>query len=125
MARRRRFQFVDLPLHVIQRGVDRDRCFERPEDYRLYLGLLGELAPQHECAIHAYVLMTNHVHLLLTPKQDKACSVLMKHLGQRYAQAVNKRWTRTGPLWEGRFKSCLVDCDRYALNCQRYIELNP
>ena len=125
MARRARAQCVDFPLHVIQRGVDRGACFSGPEDYRLYLGLMSELAPQFECRIHAYVLMTNHVHLLLSPGQPRACSWLMKNLGQRYAQAINKRWRRSGPLWEGRFKSCLVDSDRYALTCQRYIELNP
>lgn len=125
MARPLRFRCAGIPLHVIQRGVDRNACFAHRDDYRLYVGLLQELAPLAGCAIHAYVLMTNHVHLLVTPQEERACSVLMKHLGQRYAQAINKRWARTGPLWEGRYKSCLVENNAYALMCQRYIEFNP
>jgi putative transposase len=69
--------------------------------------------------------MTNHVHLLLTPRQERGCSGLMKNLGQRYVQAINRRWQRSGPLWEGRYKACLVDTNMYALNCQAYIERNP
>jgi putative transposase len=125
MPRRARLSYADYPLHVVQRGVDRMATFRTPDDYRLYLGLLQELAPLYTCDVHAYVLMTNHVHLLLTPRTDTSCSFLMKHLGQRYVQAVNRRWGRTGHLWGGRFKSCFVDTATYALTCQRYIEMNP
>ena len=125
MARKRRIFIEDCPWHIWQRGVDRATTFHGPDDFRLYLGLLQELAPQFECAIHAYVLMTNHVHLLATPRTSSSCPSLMKHLGQRYAQAANRRWGRSGPLWDGRYKSSLVDSTRYELICQRYIELNP
>ena len=116
---------IDIPLHVIQRGVNRNACFRDERDYRLYLGLLEELAPRFDCEIHAHALMTNHVHLLLTPRALRGCSHLMRHVGQRFVQAINRRWPRTGPLWEGRFKACLVDSAPYGLTCQRYIELNP
>ena len=91
----------------------------------MYLGLLNELAPRFECDVHAYVLMTNHVHLLLTPKSAEAPSLLMKELSQRYAQHFNKVHDRTGTLWEGRFRSHIVDSETYLFACQRYIELNP
>jgi putative transposase len=125
MPRGARVHVVDHPHHLIQRGIDRAACFSEPGDYAFYLGLLEELAPLFACEVHAYVLMTNHTHLLVTPRSEQGCSALMKHLGQRYVQRINKRWRRSGPLWEGRFKSCLVDTARYALVCQRYIELNP
>jgi len=87
--------------------------------------MLQELAAEHGCAIHAYVLMTNHVHLLLTPQQVDSAGLLMKNLGQRYVQLVNRRHGRSGSLWEGRFRSCIVDSDQYLLRCYRYIEMNP
>ena len=125
MARQHRLRLIDRPFHIIQRGVDRERVFERPEDYRLYLGLLGEWAPQVGCDIHGYGLMTNHVHLFVTPRREGACSWLMKHVGHRYAQAANRRWGRSGPMWEGRYKACLVDTGDYELDLQKYIEWNP
>ena len=109
----------------MQRGVDHMATFREAGDRELYLGLLHELAPFFACEVHAYVLMTNHVHLLVTPRTDAGCSSLMKNLGQRYVQAVNRRWGRSGPLWGDRFKSCFVDTLTYALRCQRYIEMNP
>jgi putative transposase len=112
-------------LHVTQRGVNKCACFACDRDYQLYLGLLEELAKRHSCAVHAYVLMTNHVHMLLTPSTSDGPSSLMKHLGQRYVQAFNKRHKRSGTLWEGRFKSCIVDSETYLLRCHRYIEENP
>ena len=87
--------------------------------------MLEELAAIFSCRVHAYVLMTNHVHLLLSPGSETACSSLMKNLAQRYAQHFNRKNRRTGPLWEGRFHSNLVDTETYFLRCQRYIELNP
>ena len=125
MPRRARLRLAGLPLHIIQRGNNRTACFFAGEDYVLYLHLLGEMAREFHCAIHAYVLMTNHVHLLLTPALPDGPSLLMKHLGQRYVQYVNKTYRRSGTLWEGRFRSSLVQRDGYSLKCQRYIELNP
>lgn len=125
MARHARLRLPGFPFHVVHRGVDRNVCFRSPEDFRLYVALLQEFAPQLACALHAYVLMPNHIHLLITPATADGLSQCMKDVAQRYSQYVNRHWRRTGPLWEGRFKSCLVDSGRYALNCYRYIERNP
>ncbi len=125
MSRHARLRIAGCPLHVIQRGVNRSACFAGEEDFRLYLGLLAELCARHSCALHAYVLMTNHVHLLLTPDDPEGPSRLMKHMGQRYVQSFNRRHERTGTLWEGRFKSSIVDSEAYLLRCQRYVEHNP
>ena len=75
--------------------------------------------------MHAYVLMTNHAHLLVTPERSNSASLMMKHLGQRYVQYINRAYRRTGTLWEGRFRSCLAQNEGYVLACYRYIELNP
>ena len=125
MARHARFRLTNVPLHIVQRGVNRCACFGGDPDRGVYLALLDELAGHHECALHAYVLMTNHVHLLLTPRELDGASVMMKLLGQRYVQYFNRRHKRTGTLWEGRFRSSLVDSQGYLLRCHRYIELNP
>jgi len=125
MPRRSRCQIAGVPMHVIQRGNDRRACFHADSDRRLYLGLLRELCDLYECPVHAYVLMTNHVHLLATPEHSDSMSLVMKHLGQRFVQYVNRRYARTGSLWEGRFRSSMVDSSGYLLMCQRYIELNP
>jgi len=112
-------------MHVIQRGHDRDACFFSDADYRFYLRHLEEQATNHGCSIHAYVLMTNHIHLLVTPDSKYGVSLMMKNLNQRYVQYVNRVYDRSGTLWGGRFKSCLTKTDSYALACYRYIELNP
>src|SRR5258706_3286643 len=125
MPRHARLRIAGHPLHIIQRGVNRAACFAGDSDRILYLALLEELAGQQACAIHAYVLMTNHVHLLLSGDRSDAPSALMKHLGQRYVQTFNRKHGRTGSLWEGRFRSSIVDSDGYLLRCQRYIEMNP
>lgn len=125
MPRHARLRIAGHPLHIIQRGVNRSSCFAGDSDRTLYLALLEELASQHACAIHAYVLMTNHVHLLLSADRIDAPSTLMKHLGQRYVQHFNRKHGRTGSLWEGRFRSSIVDSEGYLLRCQRYIEMNP
>ena len=125
MPRRARLTVPGIPWHIIQRGNNRTPCFFTDADYRRYLHTLREMAKKFECAIHAYVLMTNHVHLLLTPSRKESAGLLMKHLGQRYVQYVNRSYDRTGTLWEGRFRSCLAQNDRYVLTCYRYIELNP
>ena len=95
------------------------------KDTYFYIYHLAELAGRFGCAVHAYVLMTNHVHLLLTPQKANSVALLMKNLGQRYVQYVNRVYRRSGTLWEGRFRSCLTQTDDYVLACYRYIELNP
>jgi len=114
-----------IPWHILQRGNNRSACFYGDEDHRRYLDTLREMAGKYHCAIHAYVLMTNHVHLLLTPERPDSAGLLMKHLGQRYVQYVNRTYRRSGTLWEGRFRSCLTQSEDYVLTCYRYIELNP
>jgi putative transposase len=125
MPRRARITAGEVPVHLIQRGNNRGACFFADQDYVLYLVHLRELAAKFDCAVHAYCLMTNHVHLLLTPQRADGCALLMKHLGQRYVQHVNRTYRRSGTLWEGRFRSCLVQSEHYLLACARYIELNP
>ena len=125
MPRHLRAQLDGFPLHVRQRGINREVTFLDSSDYELFLGLLAELTPKSGCDVHAYVLMPNHVHLLLSPAQVARASWLMKNLCQRYAQVFNRRHKRTGSMWEGRFRSSAVDTDAYLLTCQRYIELNP
>ncbi len=125
MPRGPRFTLPNVPTHVVQRGNNRQACFISDTDFGLYLEWLEHYSQQYECAIHAYVLMTNHVHLLVTPDSAVSLSLLMKHLGQRYTQYVNRRYDRTGTLWEGRFRSSPILNDDYLLNCYRYIELNP
>jgi len=125
MPRQLRFPFPGIPQHLIQRGVDRQACFFLEEDRNTYLHLLGEAASKTGCDIHAYVLMTNHVHLLVTPRCPHGISKMMQHLGGRYVQHINNRHQRTGTLWEGRYKATVVSSDEYLLRCYRYIELNP
>lgn len=125
MPRRARLAIPGLPLHLIQRGNNRQACFFAEDDYRTYLNWLDESANKVGCRIHAYVLMTNHVHLLVSADQAEAPSAMMKALGQRYVQYINKTYRRTGTLWEGRFRSCPIQEELYLLACQRYIELNP
>jgi putative transposase len=125
MPRQARFIVPHVAVHIIQRGNNRAACFRVESDYHIYLLHLRDLAVQLGCALHAYCLMTNHVHLLLTPPSADACIVLMRNLGQRYVQYFNKRHDRTGTLWEGRFRSCVTESARYVLACYRYIEMNP
>ena len=125
MPRRPRIALPGVPMHIVQRGNNRSACFHTSEDYTRYLRDLEDLAREFSCAIHAFALMTNHVHLLLTPQHTNGASFLMKHLGQRHAQHANRCYGRTGSLWEGRFRSCIVCDEAYVLRCYRYIELNP
>lgn len=125
MPRRPRLVLPNVPLHIIQRGNNRQACFYADEDYRFYLDWLREHAAKTGCHVHAYVLMTNHVHLLLSAERPEAVGALMKALGQRYVQYVNRTYRRSGTLWEGRYRSCLTQEETYLLACQRYIELNP
>lgn len=125
MPRRARLILPHVPLHITQRGVNRAAIFIDDEDRHHYRQLLREACVENDIAVHAFVLMDNHVHLLLTPSQPQALAVAMRAVGQSYVQFFNYRHGRTGTLWQGRFKSCLVDSDRYALMVCRYIELNP
>ena len=125
MPRRPRFHVDHVPLHIVQRGHNRERCFFADADYRHYLKWLREALTGAECTLHAYVLMTNHVHLLLTPRSAEAVPKALISLGRRYVQYVNRTYERTGTLWDGRYKSSLIQSNRYLLACQRYIELNP
>ncbi|MCE9568451.1 MAG: transposase [Rhodocyclales bacterium] len=125
MPRRARLALPGVPFHLIQRGNNRQACFLADEDYRFYLDWLAEHAGKTGCHVHAYVLMTNHVHLLVSADRAEAPGALMKALGQRYVQYVNRVYRRSGTLWEGRFRSCPIEEEAYLLACQRYIELNP
>ena len=116
---------TSLPYHIIQRGNNREACFNEPENYQFYLELWKELSIRYGVAVHAYCLMTNHVHFLVTPDDETAVSRTMKVVGSRYAQYVNKKYRRTGTLWEGRHRGSLVQAERYLLICMRYIECNP
>jgi putative transposase len=125
MSRRPRFPTTDLPLHVVQRGNDRGRCFFDDLDYRVYLRALARASSHYGVLVHAYALMTNHVHLLVTPMIAGGVSRMMQSVAARYVWHVNTTKSRTGTLWEGRYKACLVDRDQYVLAVCRYIDLNP
>lgn len=125
MPRRPRLTLAGAPIHLVQRGVDRQACFFTSEDRGFYLELLAEHALETGCEVHAFALMTNHVHLLLTPREDDGPSRLMQQLGQRFVRALNRAYGRTGTLWEGRFRSTVATDEAYVLNCYRYIEMNP
>ena len=114
-----------VPAHVIQRGNNRDACFFHEDDYRFYRQCLAEACRRYGVDLHAYVLMTNHTHLLMTPACPEGISRVMQSLGRRFVQYMNKTYRRTGTLWESRHKASLVDAERYLLACYRYIELNP
>ena len=125
MARLPRFVIPGQPQHIIQRGNNRDIIFVADEDYHFYLEKLGDACKKHDCAVHAYVLMTNHVHLLITPYSENGISKVMQYIGRYYVQYFNFQYQRTGTLWEGRYKATLLDSEHYLLICSRYIELNP
>jgi putative transposase len=125
MARHPRAIFPGVALHVVQRGNNRNDCFKGDSDYLTYLAYLRHGSTKYECEVHAYCLMTNHVHLLLTPSQSDACSLLMRDLGRGYVRYFNRRHGRSGTLWEGRFHACVVESPEYVLGCYRYVELNP
>lgn len=125
MPRPPRAVLPGAPLHLIQRGNNRSACFVDDVDrthFQVALRETGELAG---CAIHAYVMMTNHVHLLVTARDATSPSRMMQALGRRYVRFFNDRHGRSGTLWEGRFRSTMVDSERYFLTCSRYIETNP
>ncbi len=125
MPRKPRFYLPDVPAHVIQRGNNRQAVFFYDDDYSAYLAWLREGAATHGCAIHAYVLMTNHVHLLVTPETRDAISRTIQYVGRHYVTYVNSQYGRSGTLWEGRHKGSIISSEAYLLTCSRYIELNP
>lgn len=125
MARLPRISPVGIPVHLIQRGNNRQACFAAPEDYAAYLNWLKEYTKKFSVDIHAWVLMTNHVHLLCTPHEEGSVSLMMQSVGRRYVQYFNYKYQRSGTLWEGRYRSCLVQTEKYLLEVYRYIELNP
>lgn len=125
MPRKPRIYLPDMPQHVIQRGNNREPCFYSEQDYQYYLDALGESLTSYACLLHGYVLMTNHVHLLVTPLELHSIPRMMQATGRKYVQYINRTYRRSGTLWEGRYKSCLVDSDAWLLTCMRYIEMNP
>ncbi len=125
MPRKRRFFLPNVPVHVVQRGNNRQAIFFDDNDYRVYLDWLGEAATAQGCAIHAYALMTNHIHLLMTPADAQAISATLQAIGRRFVPYINHCYGRTGTLWEGRFRASTVQEEGYLLVCYRYIELNP
>lgn len=125
MARLPRFDVPGQPQHVIQRGNNRSIIFVGEEDYHFYLKKLGDACEKCQCDLHAYVLMTNHVHLLMTPHVKGGIGKVMQMLGRYYVQYFNHQYKRTGTLWEGRYKATVLDSEQYLLTCSRYIELNP
>ncbi|MFA7241925.1 MAG: transposase [Sulfuricellaceae bacterium] len=125
MARLPRFILPGHPQHVLIRGNNRETIFNADGDYHFYLDKLQVAARKHQCDIHAYVLMANHVHLLVTPRTEDGIPKLIQMLGRYYVQYFNSAYHRSGTLWEGRYKACLIDSETYALICYRYIELNP
>ncbi len=125
MPRRPRQIIPGIPLHLVQRGNDKQDCFLSPRDYRVYLNAVAEYSESYAVEIHAYVLMTNHVHMLVTPVDKIGISRMMQQIGRKYVSYFNDTHKRTGTLWEGRFKSSVVGSDKYLLACYRYIELNP
>lgn len=125
MPRRLRYDLPGVPQHVIQRGVDRQPVFFCDDDCRFYLDWLGDYASKRDIALHAYCLMTNHIHLLLSAPSVGALGGLMQDMGRRYVQYVNRTYRRSGGLWQGRYKSSHIQTERYLLACMRYVESNP
>lgn len=125
MPRKPRFFVPGFPAHVIQRGNNRQPIFFEENDYRIYLDWVRQAAERNACSVHAYVLMGNHVHFLITPQETGGISQMMQYLGRFYVPYVNHTYGRSGTLWEGRFKASLVQEQHYLFACYRYIELNP
>jgi len=125
MARLQRISPKNIPIHIIQRGNNRQVCFASDDNHSAYAGWLKEYSKKYKVDVHAWVMMTNHVHLLCTPRQEKGISSMMQALGRLYVRYFNSEYKRSGTLWEGRYKSCLVESSTYLLKVYRYIELNP
>ena len=125
MPRKPRIGLPGVPQHVVQRGNNRQPCFHNERDFYHFLEVLHGALQKNACSLHAFVLMTNHVHMLITPDTSDGLTWLMRDLGRSYVRYFNDTYRRSGTLWEGRFKSSLIDSDRYCLACYRYIEMNP
>jgi putative transposase len=125
MPRKTRMYIPGVPAHIVQRGNNRQACFFSDADYLYYQKVLGEGLRRYGADLHAYCLMGNHVHLLITPNYEDSISRVIQHLGRQYVQYINRNQLRSGTLWEGRHKGSVIDAEPYLLNCYRYIELNP
>ncbi len=125
MPRKPRFFLPDILAHIVQRGHSREPAFFEDNDYHAYLGWLAEAATRYECAVHAYVLMTNYIHILATPKDKHGISLMIQYIGRRYVPYINASYGTSGTIWEGRYKASLIHDEQYLLTCMRYIELNP
>lgn len=125
LARKTRMYLGGVPAHIVQRGNNRQACFYCDEDYEFYLESLREGLNRYQVELHTYCLMTNHVHLLMTPQDEEGISRVIQHVGRKYVGYFNKLYRRTGTLWEGRHKGSLIDAENYLIACYRYIELNP
>ena len=125
MARRLRLFIPGIPCHIVQRGNNRQACFFDNDDFSAYMHILSGALQRYDVQLHAFVLMTNHVHLLATPNSKEGIPRVMQAVGRHYVRSINYCYQRSGTLWEGRYKASLIDSDNYLLHCQRYIELNP
>jgi putative transposase len=125
MPRKPRFFVPGVPVHIVHRGHSRAPVFFENSDYAAYLEWLMESATRYSCEIHAYVLMTNHIHILATPTDKQAISRMMQYMGRRYVPYINHLYGTSGSIWEGRYKASLINDEQYLLTCMRYIELNP
>ncbi|VAW92411.1 Transposase and inactivated derivatives [hydrothermal vent metagenome] len=125
MPRKPRFYLPGIPVHIVQRGHSRQPVFFKDVDYFAYLDWLKEAAERYRVEIHAYVLMTNHIHLLATPRDEDGVTRMMQYLGRYYVPYINRTYGSSGSLWEGRYKASLIQGEEHLLNCMRYIELNP
>lgn len=125
MPRKPRFYLPEVPVHIVQRGHSQEAVFYEEADYRAYLDWLEEAAERYDCAVHSYVLMTNHIHILATPSTLDGVSRMMQYIGRRYVPYINDIHGSSGTLWEGRYKASLIQEETYLLACMRYIELNP
>ena len=125
MARLPRYVIPDQPQHIIQRGNNRQAIFASDMDYQFFRDVLVEASAKYGLDIHAYVWMTNHLHLLATPKQENSISKVFQSVGRKYVQYFNFTYKRSGTLWEGRYRATVVDSEQYLLKLMRYIELNP
>lgn len=125
MPRKPRFYLPDIPYHIVQRSNNRTACFFSSSDFGIYINALTDALQTFHVQLHAFVLMTNHVHLLMTPSDSQGISKVMQSVGRTYVRAINGLYRRTGTLWEGRHKASPINSEEYLLICQRYIELNP
>ena len=125
MARKLRFKIAGVAQLITQRGINGQAVFFSDQDYLYYLSILNETAVKQDCQIHAFVLMSNKIHILATPSTPDGISQLMKGVGQRYVSYINAIEKRSGTLWQGRYKASLVESGQYLLACMRYIEMAP